>query len=131
MLAALVLAGIIAAPAGTGALLIQARRRARTSGVWPTLRRLFFAIAGTAVLGALVVGAMRLLGDSEHVAVEAAAALAFQWAGHDHSRAEHLLHVQSGTDLEQFVTEQICAEQFILKQHVDRDVWRLIRLGPA
>ena len=76
MLAALVLAGIIAAPVGTGALLVQARRRARTAGVWPTLRRLGFAIAGTALLGALVVGAMRLLGDSEHIAVEAAAALA-------------------------------------------------------
>ena len=76
MLAALVLAGIIAAPVGTGALLIQARRRARTAGAWPTFRRLFLAIFGTALLGALVVGAMRLLGDSEHLAVEAAAAFA-------------------------------------------------------
>jgi cellulose synthase/poly-beta-1,6-N-acetylglucosamine synthase-like glycosyltransferase len=76
VLAALVLAGIIAAPVGTGALLVQARRRARTSGAWPTIRRLFFAVTGTVLLGALVVGAMRLLGDSEHIAVEAAAALA-------------------------------------------------------
>jgi cellulose synthase/poly-beta-1,6-N-acetylglucosamine synthase-like glycosyltransferase len=76
VLAALVLAGIIAAPVGTGALLVQARRRARTAGAWPSFRRFFLAICGTALLGGLVIGALRLLGDSEHLAVEAGAALA-------------------------------------------------------
>ena len=51
VLAALVLAGIVAAPIGTAALLVQARRRSRTSGAWPAIRRFAFAIGGTAVLG--------------------------------------------------------------------------------
>ena len=76
MLAALVLAGIVAAPIGTAALLVRARRPARTSGAWPTLRRLAFAIGGTAALAAIVIGALRLLGDSEHLAIDGAAGLA-------------------------------------------------------
>jgi cellulose synthase/poly-beta-1,6-N-acetylglucosamine synthase-like glycosyltransferase len=75
VLAALVLAGVIAAPVGTAALLVQARRRARAAGAWPTIRRLAFAIGGTAVLAAAVVGALRLLGDSEHYAIDGAAGL--------------------------------------------------------
>jgi cellulose synthase/poly-beta-1,6-N-acetylglucosamine synthase-like glycosyltransferase len=73
VLAALVLAGIVAAPVGTAALLVQSRRRSRTSGAWPTIRRFGFAICGTAVLAAAVVGALRLLGDSEHLAIDGAA----------------------------------------------------------
>jgi cellulose synthase/poly-beta-1,6-N-acetylglucosamine synthase-like glycosyltransferase len=76
VLAALVLAGIIAAPIGTAGLLVQARRRARTSGAWPAIRRFSFAIIGTVVLAAVVVAALRLLGDSEHLAIDAAAGLA-------------------------------------------------------
>ena len=75
MLAALVLAGIIAAPIGTAGLLVQTRRRARTSGAWPATRRFAFAIGGTVVLAAVVVGALRLLGDSQHLAIEGAAGL--------------------------------------------------------
>ena len=63
MLAALVLAGIVAAPIGTAALLVQSRRRARQSGAWPAIRRFAFAIVGTAVLALAVIGALRLLGD--------------------------------------------------------------------
>ena len=76
MLAALVLAGIVAAPIGTAALLVQSRRRARTAGVWPTVRRLAFAIGGTAALAAAVVGALRLLGDSQQLAIDGAAGVA-------------------------------------------------------
>jgi cellulose synthase/poly-beta-1,6-N-acetylglucosamine synthase-like glycosyltransferase len=76
VLAALVLAGIIAAPIGTIGLLVQAHRRARTSGAWPAIRRFGFAIIGTAVLVAVVVVALRLLGDSQHLAIEGAAGLA-------------------------------------------------------
>ncbi len=76
MLAALVLAGIIAAPIGTAGLLVQARRRARSSGAWPAIRRFVFAIGGTVVLAAVVVVALRLLGDSQHLAVDGAAGLA-------------------------------------------------------
>jgi len=72
VLAALVLAGIIAAPIGTAALLVQAHRRARTSGAWPAIRRFGFAIGGTAALALAVVAALRLLGDSEHLAVDGA-----------------------------------------------------------
>jgi glycosyltransferase involved in cell wall biosynthesis len=76
VLAALVLAGIIAAPIGTAGLLIQARRRARSSGAWPAIRRFVFAIGGTVVLAAVVVVALRSLGDSEHLAIDGAAGLA-------------------------------------------------------
>jgi cellulose synthase/poly-beta-1,6-N-acetylglucosamine synthase-like glycosyltransferase len=75
LLAALVLAGIIAAPIGTAGLLVQARRRARSSGAWPAARRFLFAIVGTVVLAAVVVVVLRLLGDSQHLAIDGAAGL--------------------------------------------------------
>jgi cellulose synthase/poly-beta-1,6-N-acetylglucosamine synthase-like glycosyltransferase len=75
VLAALVLAGIIAAPIGTAALLVKSHPRARTSGAWPATRRFAFAIIGTAVLAAAVVGALRLLGDSQHLAIDGAAGI--------------------------------------------------------
>ena len=75
MLAALVLAGIIAAPVGTIALLVHAARPARSTGAWPTTRRFVSAIIGTVVLGALVAAAMRLLGVSEHNTIAGVAGL--------------------------------------------------------
>src|SRR5580693_9138324 len=75
MLAALVLAGIIAAPIGTIALLIHSARPARSTGAWPTTRRFGSAIIGTVVLGALVAVAMRLLGVSEHNTIAGVAGL--------------------------------------------------------
>ena len=66
MLAALVLAGILGAPVGTAALLVGFGHPRRTTGAWPTARRFASAIVGTAVLAALVGGAMRLLGVTEH-----------------------------------------------------------------
>jgi cellulose synthase/poly-beta-1,6-N-acetylglucosamine synthase-like glycosyltransferase len=62
MLAALLLAGIVAAPLGTAALLVRGRRRTDGGGWWPSTRRLSFAVAGTAVLAAVVAGVMHLLG---------------------------------------------------------------------
>ncbi len=76
MLAALVLAGLIAAPIGTAGLLVQSRRRAATAGAWPAVRRFTLAVGGTVVLAAIVVASLRLLGDSEHLAIEGAAGLA-------------------------------------------------------
>ncbi|HYK70338.1 MAG TPA: glycosyltransferase [Streptosporangiaceae bacterium] len=73
VLAALVLAGLISAPIGTLGLLARTRRRARTAGAWPAARRLVLAIGATVVLAAVVVGALRLLGDSQHLAIDAAA----------------------------------------------------------
>jgi cellulose synthase/poly-beta-1,6-N-acetylglucosamine synthase-like glycosyltransferase len=65
VLAALVLAGIIAAPIGTAALLIGPGHPQRTTGRWAATRRLAFAVGGTLVLAALVAVAMRLLGVTE------------------------------------------------------------------
>jgi cellulose synthase/poly-beta-1,6-N-acetylglucosamine synthase-like glycosyltransferase len=62
MLAALLLAGIVAAPLGTAALLVRGRRRTDGGGWWSSTRRLTFAVAGTAVLAAVVAGVMHLLG---------------------------------------------------------------------
>jgi cellulose synthase/poly-beta-1,6-N-acetylglucosamine synthase-like glycosyltransferase len=75
VLAALVLAGIISAPIGTFALLLHARRRRNTAGAWPATRRVILAVCGTVVLAGIVVGVLRLLGDSEHLAIDAAAGL--------------------------------------------------------
>jgi cellulose synthase/poly-beta-1,6-N-acetylglucosamine synthase-like glycosyltransferase len=74
--ASLVLAGIIAAPIGTLALLIAGRRPARTSGTWPRFRRFGTAVIGMVLLGALVVGILRLLGVTERNAIVGGAALA-------------------------------------------------------
>jgi cellulose synthase/poly-beta-1,6-N-acetylglucosamine synthase-like glycosyltransferase len=65
VLAALVLAGIIAAPLGTAALLAGSGHPSRTRGAWPATRRFTFAIVGTAVLAVLAAVAMRLLGVTE------------------------------------------------------------------
>ena len=75
MLAALVLAGILAAPMGTAALLVSSRHPKRTTGAWPATRRFAFAIVGTAVLAALVGVAMRLLGVTEHNTIAGVAGL--------------------------------------------------------
>jgi len=75
VLAALVLAGILAAPLGTAVLLIRSRQRGRTSGAWPATRRFVFALAGTAVLAVVVAAAMRLLGVTEHNTIAGVAGL--------------------------------------------------------
>ena len=77
MFAALVLAGILAAPIGTICLLIQpSRRRRRVTGAWPSARRLLFAVAGTVLLAALAGALVRLLGATERNAIAGGAALA-------------------------------------------------------
>ena len=76
MFAALVLAGIVAAPIATICLLIQPSRRRRVAGAWPTARRLLFAVAGTVLLAALAGALVRLFGASEHNAIAGGAGLA-------------------------------------------------------
>jgi glycosyltransferase involved in cell wall biosynthesis len=76
VLAALVLAGIIAAPVGTAGLLVRGRGPARATGTWPPIRRFATAVVGTAVLAALVFGALRLLGVTERNSIVAGACLA-------------------------------------------------------
>jgi hypothetical protein len=75
MLAALLLAGIVAAPLGSAGLFVRANQRARAAGTWSTIRRFVLDVAGTAVLAAVVAGVLRLLHATEHNLVAAVAAL--------------------------------------------------------
>jgi len=81
MLATLLLAGIVAAPLGTAALFLPARRRtaarrhSRGPGSWPAVRRLVLAVAGTSVLAAVVAAVLYLLAVSEHHLAAAVAGL--------------------------------------------------------
>jgi len=76
MLAALLLAGILAAPVGTALLFLPTRPRASRSGAWPEIRRLALAVAGTLLLAAVVAAALFLLGVSRPHLVAGAAGLA-------------------------------------------------------
>jgi glycosyl transferase family 2 len=66
MLAALLLAGIVAAPLGSALLFFPAKRRVKGAGAWPAVRRFVLAVIGTAVLAAAVAGVLKLLKVSEH-----------------------------------------------------------------
>ena len=75
MLAALLLAGIVAAPLGSAALFVRARPRARVAGAWAASRRFILALVGTAVLAAVAAGVLRLLHATEHNLVAGVAGL--------------------------------------------------------
>jgi cellulose synthase/poly-beta-1,6-N-acetylglucosamine synthase-like glycosyltransferase len=75
MLAALLLAGIVAAPVSSVALFVPAKRRAHGAGWWPAVRRLAFALAGTAVLAGAAAGTLRLLGATESNLIAGAVAV--------------------------------------------------------
>ena len=77
MLAALLLAGMVAAPLGSIALFSPAHQHAQTTGTWPAIRRFGLAVLGTAVLAAAVAGALRLLHVSEHNLVAGLAGILF------------------------------------------------------
>ncbi len=77
MLAALLLAGIVAAPLGSAGLLLPGRRRSGRPGTWSTTRRLLLAVIGTAVLIALVAGVLKLLGVTQHNLLIGIAGVAF------------------------------------------------------
>jgi hypothetical protein len=77
MLAALLLAGIIAAPLGSACLFVPARQRSRATGLRAAARRLTLAVIGTVVLAAAVAGALRLIGVTERNLLAGAAGLAF------------------------------------------------------
>src|SRR6266566_277567 len=66
MLAALLLAGMVAAPLGSASLFMPAKRPRRASGTWPAVRRIVLAVAGTIILAAAVAGVLALLSVSEH-----------------------------------------------------------------
>ena len=54
MLQAMLLAGIVAAPLGSVALFLPARRYARRAGTWSAVRRFVLAVMGTVVLAVTV-----------------------------------------------------------------------------
>jgi cellulose synthase/poly-beta-1,6-N-acetylglucosamine synthase-like glycosyltransferase len=62
MLSALLLAALIAASLATVVLFVPIPVVRRSAGVWPWVRRLIGALAGTAVLGGVVAGILALLG---------------------------------------------------------------------
>ena len=69
MLAALLLAGLVATPVATLALFTQSPLDRRTSGAWPTTRRLLLAVVATVVLAAIVAGALALFGVTRSNAI--------------------------------------------------------------
>jgi cellulose synthase/poly-beta-1,6-N-acetylglucosamine synthase-like glycosyltransferase len=73
MLAALLLAGIVAAPLASAGLFAPSRRPGRAAGAWPSARRLILAVGGTAVLAGAVAAVLRLLGAVEHNVIAGAA----------------------------------------------------------
>ena len=77
MLQAMLLAGIVAAPLGSAALFLPARRHARRAGIWSAIRRFVFAVIGTVVLAVAVAVILRLLGASQHNLVAGVASVVF------------------------------------------------------
>ena len=75
MLAALLLAGMVAAPLGSVLLFLPARSRRRAAGTWPSIRRIVLAMAGTLILAAAVAGVLQLLSVSEHNLIIGAASV--------------------------------------------------------
>ena len=75
MLAALLLAGIVAAPLGSAGLFVRARSRTRPAGAWAASRRFALALIGTAVLAAAAGGVLRLVHATEHNLVAGVAGL--------------------------------------------------------
>jgi hypothetical protein len=94
MLQAMLLAGIVAAPLGSAALFLPARRDHRDTGTWSAVRRFAFALIGVLVLAAAAAVTLRLLGASEHNLVAGVAGLLFaglvwlpvtrRWSGRAH-----------------------------------------------
>jgi cellulose synthase/poly-beta-1,6-N-acetylglucosamine synthase-like glycosyltransferase len=75
MLAALLLAGIVAAPLGSAGLFVRARQQAHVAGAWAASRRFVLALIGTVVLAAAAAGVLRLLHATEHNLVAGVAGL--------------------------------------------------------
>ncbi|MBV9448870.1 MAG: glycosyltransferase [Streptosporangiaceae bacterium] len=104
MLEAMLLAGIVAAPLGSAALFVPARRPTRAAaegpgkssaaGTWAAIRRFVFAVFGTAVLAAVAAGILKLIGSTEQNLVAGVAGLLFaslvmlpvtrRWSGRAH-----------------------------------------------
>ena len=61
MIEAMVIAGLVAAPLGSAALFLPARRHRRADGFWRALWRLILSVAGSATLAAAAAGVLYLL----------------------------------------------------------------------
>ena len=75
MLAALLLAGIVAAPLGTAALFAGARPRAHGAGAGAAVRRVLLDLLGTVLVAAAAAGVLRLLRATERNLVAGVAGL--------------------------------------------------------
>jgi len=75
MLAALLLAGIVAAPLGTAALFAGARPRAHGAGAGAAVRRVLLDLLGTVLVAAAAAGVLRLLHATERNLVAGVAGL--------------------------------------------------------
>jgi len=75
MLAALLLAGIVAAPLGSVMLFLPVRHRVRVAGTWPAIRRFVLAVVGTAVLAAAAAAVLELVKASERNFITGVAAV--------------------------------------------------------
>ncbi len=73
MLAAVLIAGIVAAPVSSAALFVPVYQRGRVVGWWPATRQLVLALVGTAVL-AVLIAAVLLLDRASRVDILAAVA---------------------------------------------------------
>jgi len=61
VLAALLLAGIVAAPVSSAALFLPVTRRRKVAGAWPATRRFVLALIGTALVAAVIAGVLSVL----------------------------------------------------------------------
>jgi hypothetical protein len=75
MLAALLLAGIVAAPLGTAALFAGPQPRAGATGAWAATRRVLVDLLGTVLVAAAAAGVLRLLHATERNLVAGVAGL--------------------------------------------------------
>ena len=75
MLAALLLAGIVAAPLGTAALFAGPRPRAGGTGAWGVTWRVLLDLLGTVLVAAAAAGVLRLLHATERNLVAGVAGL--------------------------------------------------------
>src|SRR6185437_15385597 len=77
VLGALLLTGLIAAPAGSAFLFVRTRPRSASRGAWPASRRFVLALVGTAVLALFAASIVRLIGVCEQHTLADSAGVAF------------------------------------------------------
>ena len=120
MLAALLLAGIVAAPLGSAMLFLPAKRRIKPAGTWPAIRRFLLAVVGTVVLAAAVAGVLKLLRVSEHrtvIGVASVIAASLIWLPVTR-RWNARAHMCWASSIFLFVTYLVFALEWTFKSHL-------------